>query len=114
MKNGEYILNIPPNIVWWLNSGTTVPENFVIHHKNNTKTDNTINNLEILSKSVHTSMHCKKMSYHDLVCKFCNIQFKWKSNNVTFKIKSGQKNFYCCRSHQVTDQQRNIKKSLVA
>lgn len=76
MKNGDYILIIPPadypgklyrnryahehHVVWWQNTGNTVPEGYVVHHKNENKHDNNFSNLELMPKPLHVSMHNKK------------------------------------------------------
>lgn len=43
-------------LVWELYNGP-IPSGYVIHHKNSDKTDNKIENLEMLSNSEHTRRH---------------------------------------------------------
>lgn len=114
MKNGEYILIAPPNdypgklyrekyayehhVVWWQNTGELVPSGKLIHHKNENKTDNRCSNFEILSVNDHVKLHAKPKKMVKLICAFCGTAFEREARNVSFKMKSGQKDFYCGRS----------------
>ena len=115
MKNGDYILIVPPEeypgkryrgryayehqVVWWLNTGMTVPEGYCVHHKNEQKHDNSFANLEIISSSQHARSHVKPKELTALVCDYCNAPFIRDARNVKFKKGIGQNRFYCSRSH---------------
>lgn len=45
--------------VWWLNTGD-LAEGYVIHHINENKHDNRIENLQKITVSEHTKMHHSK------------------------------------------------------
>ncbi len=126
MKNGPYILIIAPEgypgkkyrnkyayehqIVWWKNTNLTVPVGYMIHHINENKHDNSFHNLELISRKSHAIIHAKGgNSLIPLVCAFCLMAFNRAKRNINFKKKSGQIRFYCCRSHQVSDQKNNRK-----
>lgn len=129
MKNGPYILvNAPIDypgkkyreryvyehvLNWWKETNIIPPEGYQIHHKNGCKTDNRFCNLEMVFKSTHVKLHPKKKEEFILICKWCQKPFKRDSRNYKTKVKLGQKNFYCCRSHQVKDQRSILHRSSV-
>lgn len=45
--------------------GKKLPRNMVVHHKNGDTHDNRLENLEVMSLSEHTSMHCKEGGWHN-------------------------------------------------
>lgn len=73
MKNGPYILVVAPDdypgmkyrgryvyehhLVWWRHTGQLVPKGSVLHHKDDQKTRNVIDNLELKSNGAHTAEH---------------------------------------------------------
>ncbi len=126
MKNGPYILSLAPpeypgkkyrgkyayehHLVWWKHSGFTIPEGYSIHHKNEEPHDNRLENLELISRSTHVKIHRPKKDIGiALICGYCKCAFVRMRRNVIYKQKSGQKIFYCCRSHQVIQQHINAK-----
>lgn len=44
-------------LIWEDFYGTSIPEGFVVHHKNGIKTDNCILNLQLLPKNEHNKLH---------------------------------------------------------
>ena len=88
MKNGPYTLVKAPedypgkkyrgkyvyehHLVWWKETGEIVPPGCNVHHKNEIKTDNRFDNLEILSHQEHAKEHGAKRekSYTWLSCTF--------------------------------------------
>ncbi len=127
MKNGPYILIKAPDeypgkkyrgryvyehrLVWWKNTNIIPPNGYQIHHKNEIKTDNRFENLELISTQSHNIVHSKGRSTKLLICDWCKSPFIRQICDYNTKIKLGQKRFYCCRSHQVRDQQR-IRKNI--
>ena len=125
MRNGPYELIVAPedypgkryrgryayehHVVWWLKTGDLIPDGWVIHHKNEDKRDNRFRNLELKTVAVHTSEHQKPAEMQILKCTWCKEKFEKPVRYVKSKKKQGQKRFYCCRSHQVSDQQKRRK-----
>lgn len=125
MKNGPYELVIAPanypgkkyrgryvyehHLVWWRHTGELVTNEFLIHHKNEQKRDNSFSNLEKKTRAAHTSEHhipAKKLLIN---CTWCNSSFEILERHHRFKVKNlGQTRFYCCRSHQVQYQQKYL------
>lgn len=55
--HGRYVLE--HRLVWEEAHGV-IPEGYIIHHKNEIKIDNRLENLMLLSRSAHNSMHKTK------------------------------------------------------
>lgn len=124
MKNGPYTLVIAPagypgrkyrgryvyehHLVWWLNTGQLLPDGYVLHHKDENKTNNLITNLCLASRSDHSRTHYSggTAAYLSLYCSLCQFPFMRTATKVRTKLKQGQSRFFCCRSHQVKYQRR--------
>jgi len=127
MKNGDYILIVAPeeypgkryrgryayehHVVWWRNTGEVPDTGFVVHHKNTDKQDNRYRNLEKKTVSRHVADHHVPASMISLNCAWCADEFEILSRKYRERAKRGQKEFYCCRSHQVQAQQAKLRGS---
>jgi transcriptional regulator with XRE-family HTH domain len=71
----------------------------VVHHKDGDKSNNNIDNLEILTKAEHNKIHNGgKAKTIRITCAYCGKKVLKKYRQVGTKIKNGQKDFYCNRS----------------
>lgn len=64
-KKGYYVNSMPIHAQrWvWINHFGTIPDNMDVHHKDGDKSNNEIENLEIISRSDHLKKHWKEGSY---------------------------------------------------
>lgn len=119
MKNGKYTFIKAPedwkgkkyrgiycyehHFVYWRNYGVILNKIQVIHHINKIGTDNRIENLKLMSVSEHNSLHLRERKKHtektyiELTCNFCNKKFLRERRSIIYKIRKGQKHFYCNR-----------------
>ncbi len=61
---------IPEHLAVWVKyNKMAIPKNCIIHHKNQNRTDNRIENLEIMTRSEHSSLHSK--TKFTCICNTC-------------------------------------------
>lgn len=121
MKNGPYVLVVAPpdypgkryrgrycyehHLVWWEKTGEVPGPGWLVHHKNEVKTDNDYDNLEKKTRASHTSDHAKPPEVMDVTCFWCGKIFKILSRVFRSRAKEyGHTNFCCSRSCQVRKQ----------
>lgn len=80
--------------------GRLLSESECVHHKNENGHDNSEDNLEVMSKSEHATLHARKR-YSDgpateiLTCAFCGESFERRANQ-SGRLKGYNSN-YCSR-----------------
>jgi hypothetical protein len=62
------------HVVWWLKTGRIVSRAHVLHHKNENKLDDKIENLELKTKGEHTEHHNQRYRVA-MRCQNCGITF---------------------------------------
>lgn len=106
MKNGEYILVTAPDsypgkkyrdrycyehhLVYWQHYGVVPKEDEVIHHIDENKHHNVIENLELLLRSEHSTNHTlsRKRKYVLLKCPICRTVFERLHNRTHLAKKT--------------------------
>lgn len=86
------------HLVWWKKRGEVPSKDEVIHHKNEDKSDNRIENLEKLTVKEHVSLHADRgRTYLLIECPECGLKFE-REKRKTCLIKANKKADFCSRS----------------
>ena len=114
MKNGEYLLTVAPSnypgkryrgrycsthtLVYWMHYGIVPNADEIIHHKDGNKRNNNIDNLELMKRRDHVSLHglAKGQLYVRLRCPMCNRYFSKRRSNTHLANNNRQATF-CSR-----------------
>jgi endogenous inhibitor of DNA gyrase (YacG/DUF329 family) len=62
------------HVHWWISTGDVVPVGCNLHHRNEDKLDDRIENLELLGHGEHTALHSRKPP-NVLICVQCGNSF---------------------------------------
>lgn len=84
--------------------GRELDSNETVHHKDEDKKNNEIQNLEIISPSKHAYNHnIGTAKYITIKCSHCNENFSKLLREYKCKTKKGQIDFYCNRTCMASD-----------
>jgi hypothetical protein len=95
--------------IWWWHTGELPPPGYCIHHINADKTDNRIENLEVVSHAEHVKKEghladLEPAPEEELACFHCKKLFIKTKYTLTYRRNLGQTDFFCTKSCQVTYQ----------
>jgi len=131
MRNGDYILVIAPvgysgkiyrgrycyehHLVWWINTGEVVEEEYCVHHIDENRHNNSFTNLRKMLRKDHLSLHGierGKPTQVTHMCPVCNRAFVQSGSRYNTMVKTYGRDYTpcCSRSCQVRKQQADIKK----
>ena len=69
-----------------------------VHHKDNDKTNNNVENLEVLTKSEHAKIHSRKVDEIIIICECCKNEFRLKPHEYRLRKKRNKSNQVYCSS----------------
>ena len=81
-----------------IQNGIDVPSGYDVHHKNHDKTDDRLENLEIICHRQHTKNHVVVAEYVEFVCPECGIKAKKRADRVRHNRKQNKAGPFCGRS----------------
>ena len=86
------------HVVWWLAHGI-IPEETVVHHKDENTLNDKLDNLELMDRIKHTILHRlgKLVPRIILTCPSCEEGFEMLESVLRSRLKCGRKSFFCSR-----------------
>lgn len=112
MKNGPYTLIVAPKdfpgkryrdrycyehvYVYWKHRGELPVQNKThIHHRNEIKTDNRIENLELVTQKQHRAHHRKKPNMKTFSCKRCDKKVTIRLMTYKDRLRRNKRGVFC-------------------
>lgn len=72
------------HVVWWLKTGKIHPKGKELHHKDQNKINDVFNNLTLLTKKQHDSLHAEERQKRvTLICDNCGMSFTQKQSRAS-------------------------------
>ena len=97
LRKDNHHVDVEHRFIMEQSLGRKLTYNEVVHHKDGNQRNNKLSNLEVQTRSSHSSHHSKPNSIIGVRCAKCNkITFKLRRTYIHL-TKKGVKNFYCSR-----------------
>lgn len=79
--------------------GRCLLPNEIVHHKDEDKTNNKEENLEVLTNEEHSRLHAKTVEFVNLICSNCGNSLQLKPHAYRLRINRNKtKKIFCSRS----------------
>lgn len=78
------------------NLGRYLSKDEVVHHKDEDKSNNSIDNLQVLKRSDHSAHHSKNTEKIQVFCGFCGKSFTLKPHVHRLRIKRNKRKLVFC------------------
>ena len=85
--NGHFTNSFSIHRAVWIYHNGEIPSGYHIHHVDNNKANNAIDNLQCLTKEEHRAIHNNQLPLNNLVCEVCGKEFVSYSVNARFCSK---------------------------
>jgi hypothetical protein len=83
------------HVVWWLDKGECHPKGYNLHHKDENRLNDCIENLELKTHAQHTRDHCFQEGIR-YICQQCGIHFYVKQWRIDQRRREGQREIKYC------------------
>jgi len=79
--------------------GRLLSKEEIVHHKDGNKLNNDVDNLEIINRIKHISLHSsiKTAPRKEIICDYCGKTFYILKSEYDRKVSNNQKYFFCSR-----------------
>ena len=106
-ENGLYPLH---RVLMENKLGKLLVDDEVVHHRNGVKSDNRVENLEVMKRAEHSKLHKPGSDFLNLSCGNCQKSFSLKPHQYRLRSKrTKSKEVFCSRSCGALKQHRVLE-----
>ena len=96
------------HVVWWLAHGEPHPKGTNLHHVNHDRSDDRLENLELIGHADHVRLHQQRL--HTFQCRHCGESFTRTGKEVARRKSEGRTPLFCSaacyHAHPKSDESR--------